>query len=120
MSEQNIVDGLTIACQDGRHRLSKLATHAREEDGVRDLIDRLQAWHDDWPAQEICREAAREIERLMADKDVERSQARNGAYEADIEQLRAELKEVADNLGTAHWLYKKIIAALDLTPGRTK
>jgi len=30
-----------------------------------------------------------EVERLTADKDVQRSQARNAAYEADIERLTA-------------------------------
>lgn len=31
-----------------------------------DLLERLEQFQDDWPAQDICREAHAEIERLRA------------------------------------------------------
>lgn len=42
-------------------------------------------------ALEQLDKAAAEIERLKNDKDVQRSQDRNAAYEAEIEQLRADM-----------------------------
>ncbi len=50
------------------------------------LVERLRAI-----GNNIGDEAGDEIERLRADKDVQRSQDRNASYEAEIERLQKEL-----------------------------
>ena len=61
-----------------------------------DIVERLRAFvaGEAMLAEEAIAEAADEIERLRADKDVQRSQDRNTAYEGDIALLEAEIERL--------------------------
>lgn len=89
-----------------------------------DIADRLEnLWDvtDDPKERELYATACGEIRRLRADKDVARSQARNAAYEADIEQLRVAVEDAIDtleamNLHVDNPLYERLRGVLEQEP----
>jgi uncharacterized small protein (DUF1192 family) len=70
-------------CLDAKTEIERLQTQLTQE---RKVFHETQ-WRQ-------LKETEAEVERLKADKDVQRSQARNASYEGDIAHLEAEIERL--------------------------